>query len=117
MRDALKALSGGEVELGATRKITQELKLLPVDQQIGQTGIGVAPALLFALGLSGAPQHMGWIDPKTVVIAINRDASAPIFSWHKQNPGPRVIACVGDLDVWLPELTHLLSRDGGAQSG
>ena len=117
LRDALKALSGGIVALGATRKITQELKLLPVDQQIGQTGIGVAPVLLFALGLSGAPQHMSWIDPKTVVIAINRDASAPIFTWHKHNPGPRVIACVGDLDVWLPQLTHLLSRDGGAQSG
>jgi electron transfer flavoprotein alpha subunit len=106
---ALRGLSGGDVALGATRKITQELKLLPVQQQIGQTGIGVAPELLFALGISGAPQHMSWIDPKAVVIAINRDAAAPIFAWHKQNAGPRVIACVGDLQAWLPELARLLS--------
>jgi electron transfer flavoprotein alpha subunit len=44
-----------------------------------------------------------------VVIAINRDAAAPIFAWHKQNAGPRVIACVGDLQAWLPELARLLS--------
>jgi alkylation response protein AidB-like acyl-CoA dehydrogenase/electron transfer flavoprotein alpha subunit len=105
----LGRLSGDTVALGATRKITQELKLLPVQQQIGQTGIAVAPALLFALGISGAPQHMSWIDPKAVVIAINRDPAAPIFTWHKQNAGPRVIACVGDLQVWLPELVRLLS--------
>ena len=109
LASALRGLSGRDVALGATRKITQELKLLPMQQQIGQTGIGVAPELLFALGISGAPQHMSWIDPKAVVIAINRDATAPIFTWHKQNAGPRVIACVGDLQVWLPELTRLLS--------
>ena len=109
LANVLNGLSGSDVALGATRKITQELKLLPVQQQIGQTGIGVAPELLFALGISGAPQHMSWIDSKAVVIAINRDATAPIFTWHKQNPGPQVIACVGDLQVWLPELTRLLS--------
>jgi electron transfer flavoprotein alpha subunit len=116
LRAALAQLSGQQIELGATRKITQELKLLPLDHQIGQTGIAVAPELLLALGISGAPQHMSWIDPRAVVIAINRDASAPIFSWHKQNAGPQVIACIGDLNSWLPELVHLLSVDPQAQS-
>ncbi|MHB8453383.1 MAG: acyl-CoA dehydrogenase family protein [Acidiferrobacterales bacterium] len=106
---ALENLTGMSVELGATRKITQELKLLPASRQIGQTGIGVAPALLFALGISGAPQHMSWINPNALVIAVNRDPEAPIFSWQRHNPGPRVIACIGDLEEWIPELVKLLA--------
>ncbi|MHB8550076.1 MAG: acyl-CoA dehydrogenase family protein [Acidiferrobacterales bacterium] len=109
---ALERISGAAVELGATRKVTQELKLLPLDRQIGQTGIPVAPALLLALGVSGAPQHMGWIDPGAVVIAINRDPDAPIFSWSRQNPGPRVIGCIGNLEEWVPALVRFLSVDG-----
>jgi len=106
--DALQRLTGTVAEVGATRKVTQELKLLPASRQIGQTGVAVAPALLFALGISGAPQHMNRIDPGAVVIAINRDSQAPIFSWQRQNPGPRVIACVGDLGEWIPELVRTL---------
>lgn len=60
--------------------------------------------MLLALGISGAPQHMQWIGKDAIVIAINRDPSAPIFTWHQQNPGPRVIACVGDLAEWMPTL-------------
>ncbi|HEX9627246.1 MAG TPA: FAD-binding protein [Acidiferrobacterales bacterium] len=107
--EQIKALSGRSVEIGATRKITQELKLLPPDRQIGQTGIAVAPELLIALGISGAPQHMSWIDPKAVVVAINRDAEAPIFHWAGHNAGPRVIACVGDLHDWVPALLDALA--------
>ncbi len=113
---ALERLSGTAVELGATRKVTQELKLLPTDRQIGQTGVPVAPTLLLALGVSGAPQHMGWIDRGAVVVAINRDPDAPIFSWSRQNPGPHVICCVGDLLEWVPALVRSLTADAAVQS-
>ena len=113
---ALARASGAAVEIGATRKITQELKLLPADRQIGQTGIAVAPELVLALGISGAPQHMSWLGNRAVVVAINRDPQAPIFTWARHNPGPRVIACVGDLKEWVPELTRCLAADDGAQS-
>ncbi len=105
----LATLSGRRVEIGATRRVTQELKLLGAERQIGQTGIAVAPELLLALGISGAPQHMQWISKDALVIAINRDPSAPIFTWHEQNPGPRVIACVGDLEKWIPGLLDCLN--------
>lgn len=114
--EALARASGEPVEIGATRKITQELKLLPLDRQIGQTGIAVAPELVLALGISGAPQHMSWLGQSALVIAINRDPQAPVFSWHRQNPGPRVIACVGDLQEWVPELVRCLAADDSAQS-
>jgi electron transfer flavoprotein-quinone oxidoreductase len=104
----LAELSGRPVEIGATRRVTQELKLVGADRQIGQTGVAVAPELLFALGISGAPQHMQWIGKDTIVIAINHDPTAPIFTWHRQNPGPRVIACVGALEEWIPALLDCL---------
>ncbi len=113
---ALSAAAGAPVEVGATRKITQELKLLPVDRQIGQTGVAVSPELVLALGISGAPQHMSWLGRDAVVIAINRDPEAPIFSWHRHNPGPRVVACVGDLADWVPGLIRCLAPGEGAQS-
>ena len=113
---ALSAASGAAVEVGATRKITQELKLLPAERQIGQTGIAVSPELVIALGISGAPQHMSWLGRDAVVLAVNRDPQAPIHSWHRSNPGPRVIACVGDVRDWVPELVRCLGAAGGAQS-
>ncbi|MDH4134523.1 MAG: FAD-binding protein, partial [Gammaproteobacteria bacterium] len=113
---AFSAAAGAPVEVGATRKITQELKLLPVDRQIGQTGIAVSPELVIALGISGAPQHMSWLGRDAIVIAINRDPEAPIFSWHRQNPGPRVVACVGNLADWVPALVRCLAPGEGAQS-
>lgn len=114
--EALARSSGEPVEVGATRKITQELKLLPLDRQIGQTGMAVSPELVLALGISGAPQHMSWLGQRALVVAINRDPQAPIFSWHRHNPGPRVIACVGDLQEWVPELVRCLSAGDSAQS-
>jgi electron transfer flavoprotein alpha subunit len=72
---------------------------------------------VIALGISGAPQHMGWLGRNAVVLAINRDPQAPIFSWHRHNPGPRVIACVGDVREWVPELVRCLGAGDSAQSG
>lgn len=110
LQQALAGILSQPVLIGATRKVTQELKLVPGDRQIGQTGSAVAPSLLFALGVSGAPQHLNWIDKKTLVIAINRDATAPVFAWQRQNGGPTIVRCVGDLAVWLPALIAALSQ-------
>lgn len=111
LQTRLQLLSGAAVEIGATRKITQELKLLPVSRQIGQTGIAVRPQLVLALGVSGAPQHMNWIAKGAIVVAINRDADAPIFRWAKEQGGPAIIRCVGDLRDWLPALHAALDAD------
>lgn len=105
---ALAARGAGPVAIGATRKVVQELKLLSADAQIGQTGTAVAPRLLFALGVSGAPQHMGWIDKNAVVIAFNRDPDAPIFRWGREHAGPTVVRCIGELDTWVPALIQAL---------
>ena len=111
LTQALAQMSGRAVEIGATRKVTQELKLISAERQIGQTGIAVAPDLLFALGISGAPQHMNWIAKNAVVIAINRDAQAPIFRWQAENGAPHIIRCVGDVDIWVTELIRILTAD------
>lgn len=95
------------VEIGATRKVVQEAKLLPKRAQIGQTGVRVAPKMLFAIGVSGAPQHLVGVAPVTQIIAINRDAQAPIF----QAPAGYlpVIACVGDAHIWLEGMLAALA--------
>ncbi|MEK6683589.1 MAG: acyl-CoA dehydrogenase family protein, partial [Nitrospirota bacterium] len=70
LKAALERL-GLAVHLGATRKVTQDLKLLSLDHQIGQTGVRVNPKLILALGVSGAPQHMDYIGDRAVIFAFN----------------------------------------------
>ena len=98
------------VAIGGTRKAVQDLSLIPASGQIGQTGTRVAPEVLFSLGVSGAPQHLEGIDPGSIIIAINRDPEAPIFHLPRSRY-PRLIACVGTLETWLPAV--LQSMEGG----
>jgi alkylation response protein AidB-like acyl-CoA dehydrogenase/electron transfer flavoprotein alpha subunit len=88
--------------IGATRKVTQDLKILPDELQIGQTGVRVAPRLLLALGVSGAPQHIDWIDRGTVIIAFNQDPAAPLMQWNREHALPVVHPIIGDLFVTVP---------------
>lgn len=92
---------GGQV--GGTR-VAMEQGWIPVERQIGQTGVTVRPELYIACGISGAIQHRAGCLGARYIVAINRDKRAPIFSVSDY-------AIAGDLNKVVPALLTALQGE------
>jgi electron transfer flavoprotein alpha subunit len=100
LAQALAKAIGGEI--AASRPICDE-GWLPMERQIGSSGQTVAPKLYLALGISGAIQHVVGMKGARTIVAINKDANAPIFEIADYG-------VVGDIFEIMPALTEALEK-------
>jgi len=102
VEELAKALGGA---VAATRAVV-DAGWYPYSAQVGQTGKSVAPKLYVACGISGAIQHKVGMQGSNVIVAINKDANAPIFEFSD-------LGVVGDVHQLVPKLTELVRAKRG----
>jgi electron transfer flavoprotein alpha subunit len=98
LAEELAQAFGGNSAVAATRAVV-DAGWYPYAAQIGQTGKTVTPKLYLAAGISGAIQHKVGMQASENIVAINKDANAPIFEFSD-------LGVVGDLNKILPKLTE-----------
>jgi electron transfer flavoprotein alpha subunit len=103
--EQLAGAFGGNSAVAATRAVV-DAGWYPYAAQIGQTGKTVAPKLYLAAGISGAIQHKVGMQSSENIVAINKDANAPIFEFSD-------LGIVGDLNKILPKLTEAIKAKKG----
>src|SRR5579884_3932686 len=105
LAEDLAAAFGGNTAVAATRAVV-DAGWYPYAAQIGQTGKTVSPKLYLAAGISGAIQHKVGMQSSENIVAINKDANAPIFEFSD-------LGIVGDLNKILPKLTEAIKAKKG----
>ena len=106
LRDLASCFKGGMVSCS---RAAVENGWLAQDYQVGQTGKTVRPNVYFAIGISGAIQHVAGMEESDIIIAINKDETAPIFDVADYG-------IVGDLNKVVPLLTEKLKAAKAAQN-
>jgi electron transfer flavoprotein alpha subunit len=106
LAEALAKAFGGNSAVAATRAVV-DAGWYPYAAQIGQTGKTVSPKLYLAAGISGAIQHKVGMQSSENIVAINKDANAPIFEFSD-------LGIVGDLNKILPKLTDAIKAKKGS---